>query len=294
MTRGQETVSRPVTVSGVGLHLGKLATATIHPAAPNAGIVFQRTDLEACENGNCFINATPMAVADAQLGTRLANASGISISTVEHMMAALAICGVDNALITVDGPELPILDGSAEPFVKEIQRVGKLPLAAGRNAFAVTAVTEEKDGDRFVRVEPSSKRILDVTIDFEEEAIGHQRVVIDLDSLEIDEHRLSSARTFCRLGDVEKMRAAGFSLGGSLDNAIVVDGDKLLNEFGLRDPKEFVLHKALDLLGDLYLLGGPILGRITAFKPGHDLNTRCARRLASSCDGEQGHIRLTA
>ncbi len=272
----QTTLARPVTLSGEGLHSGAPCRATLRPAPANAGVRFRVPDSESGVSG--LIEAIVSSIAGARLCTTLAGGPGRSIATVEHLMAALSIAGVDNLVVEVDGAEMPILDGSAAPFIAAIERVGVKRLAAAREAIRIMAPVEVSDGDRLIRAEPYEGRILDVAIAFDDEAIGAQSLSIDLDD-RTAMRRLSQARTFCRLADVTAMREAGFSRGGSLDNAIVVDGDRILNPAGLRDPEEFALHKALDLVGDLRLAGAPIIGRIVARRPGHDLNARFLRRL---------------
>ncbi|MGE0410137.1 MAG: UDP-3-O-acyl-N-acetylglucosamine deacetylase, partial [Amphiplicatus sp.] len=204
------------------------------------------------------IAARAYNVADARFGVKLANAAGVSVMTVEHLMAAFALCEVDNALVEVHGPEIPAFDGSAMSIVDLIKRAGVTRLAARREVIEARAVVRVEDGDRFIELSPAAERLVEVTIDFPDALIGRQSVAFSLDNGECPRERLASARTFCRLNDVETLRAAGFSRGGSLDNALVVDGARLLNPAGLRDPQEFVLHKALDLIGDLFLLGAPL------------------------------------
>ena len=286
----QATIGGSVSFTGIGVHNGKKSRVVLKPAKADAGIIFHRSDLAGSDDiSDATIHAHPTAVTCAQLGTRIENAFGVSVSTIEHLMAALAICEIDNVIVEVSSPELPIMDGSAAPFVEEIQAVGIHKLNATRRPINIDEVVEESDGERFIRIEPAAERVLDVTIDFEDAVIGRQSVSLNLDDAAAVMKRVAPARTFCRLSDVEAMRAAGFSQGGSLANAIVVDADRMLNEQGLRDPEEFALHKALDLIGDLYLLGAPLNGRITAFKPGHDLNTKMARRLASAGAGYRAY-----
>lgn len=283
MRRGvrQTSLGAPVALSGVALHSGAAASARLHPAPADSGIVFRA--------GGQTIPARAAFVADTRLCTRLGAADGVSIGVVEHLLAALVIAGVDNAIIDIDGGEAPILDGSAAPYVEAIEAAGVATLAAPRREMIVTAPVEIIDGERAIRIDPFDGRRIDLSVGFDDAAIGEQQVAIDLDE-PADRRRLARARTFCRLSDVEAMREAGFSLGGSLASAIVVDGARILNEGGLRDPAEFALHKALDLVGDLALAGAPIIGRITARRPGHDLNARFLRRLldAESHAVEQG------
>lgn len=278
----QTTLARPGAVDGAGLHTGAPVRLALRPAPAGTGVVFHRADLRHGD-GSRFrgaeadIPARADLVVETRRGTMLANAHGASVMTVEHLLAAFVLCGVDNAVVHLTGPEAPILDGSAAPFIDLIEQCGLAGLGAPREIVEIVAPVEVRAEDRFVRIEPDETRRLEVEIDFAEAAIGRQRVALRLDSAR---ERLAGARTFCTLGEVEAMRAAGLALGGSLDNALVVDGDRLLNEEGLRDPAEFALHKALDLVGDLALVGAPVIGRVIARKPGHDLNTRLARAIA--------------
>ena len=274
----QSTLERPIALSGVGLHSGAPCRVTLRPGRADAGINFYGMS----ENGEqgVPIAADVAAVCETRLGTCLRGADGRIVRTVEHLLAAIAIASIDDLSIEIDGPEIPAMDGSAGPFLDAIDQAGRKTLAAARRALKVTAPIEVRDGERFIRATPDDRRRLDVSIAFAETAIGAGTVSLDLDRPE-SLRRLARARTFCRLSDIEAMSEAGLGRGGSLDNAIVVDGDRILNAEGLRDPDEFVLHKALDLVGDLALAGAPIIGRIEAMKPGHDLNIRFLRQLAA-------------
>ncbi len=273
----QTTLAAAVAVSGVALHSGAMARATLRPAVADRGVVFHVRDPA---GATTMIEANAASIVDTRLCTRLGDGAGASIGTVEHLLAALSICGVDNVDIEIDADEMPILDGSAAPYVEAIERAGLASLAAPRRMITITQPIEVRDGDRSIRAEPADGRLLDVRIDFDDAAIASQTAILDLDD-PADRALLARARTFCRLADVEAMRASGLSKGGSLDNAIVVDGARILNDGGLRDPREFVLHKALDLVGDLRLAGAPIVGRIHARRPGHDLNARFVRALSA-------------
>ena len=277
----QTTIAREGALEGVALHTGAPVRMTLRPAPAGTGIVFRRADLAA--EGGVSENAARVParadlVADARLGVTLRNRAGASVRTVEHLMAAFALCEVDNALVDLEGPELPILDGSAAPFIALIGRCGLTTLSAPRRIIEATQTIRETDAERFVEISPSQSRRIEVSIEFADPAIGRQSASLSLDDAEAA-RRLGEARSFCALREVDVMRAAGLALGGSLDNAVVVDGGRVVNAEGLRDPAEFVLHKTLDLVGDLALAGAPIRGRIVAYKPGHDLNTRLARRL---------------
>jgi len=219
----------------------------------------------------------PDAVTGVKNCTTLSNAAGVKVATIEHLLAALAASGIDNLYVDVDGEELPALDGSSEPFLELIEQVGVKPQAAPRRYVKVLETIEVKIGDSFAKIEPCDNLELDVTIEFDDDAIGKQRVEIVPNVRDFRE-RLASARTFARLHEVAALKEAGLSKGGSLDNAVIVDGDKILNPEGLRFSDEFVRHKALDLLGDLYL-GGPILGRVTTIKGGHAINHQLLMKL---------------
>lgn len=271
----QTTLAKAVFLSGTGLHSGAPCRAALRPARADLGVVFRLANKDRPAS---LIPASVGAIAATRLSTSLADASGATIATVEHLMAAVMITGVDNLLVDVSSAELPILDGSAAPFVEAIDRAGVKQLSAARQSIKLMAPIEVSDGDRRIRATPYDGRLLDIAIAFDDAAIGAQSLSIDLDDAP-SMRRLAQARTFCRLADVDAMREAGLSRGGSLDNAIVVDGGRILNPQGLRDPAEFALHKALDLIGDLRLAGAPILARIEARRPGHDLNARFLKRL---------------
>ena len=274
----QCALRHPATFEGVGLHSGEQCRAVVHPAAADAGIVFRRVDGGESDPLRSAIAASPENVVRCDHGTTLANASGAAIATIEHLLAALAIAEIDNAFIDVEGPEIPVLDGSAAPFLAGFEKAGRKIQSAKRAAFAVNETIMVEEGDRSIRIEPDDRFSLSVEIDFEDCLIGRQSLSVTLaDPDEIA--RLASARTFCRLYEVDALRRAGLIRGGSLDNSLVVDGERLLNRAGLRDPQEFAYHKALDLIGDLYLLGMPIQGAVRAVKPGHDINCRAALAL---------------
>ena len=264
-------------VAGVGLHSGESVRLRIQPAPAGAGLAFRRSDLGPMAEASAKVSN----VVATTLGTQLAGDGGSAARTVEHVLAALALNGVDNALLDLTAAEAPIVDGSAAPFAAAIEAAGIQRLSAPRRYLTISTPIELTDGDRLIRAEPFDGRRLDVEIAFDDAAIGAQSTSLDLAEVKARQ-RLLAARTFCRRADIDAMRAAGFCRGGSLENAIVVDGETILNPEGLRDPDEFVLHKALDLVGDLALVGAPIVGRIVARRPGHDLNTRFAALLAEA------------
>ncbi len=271
----QRTITYPVTFEGVGLHSGEPANLTIHPAPAGTGIVFRRVDITDCENE---IPALWDLVEQSPLCTRLVNADSVSISTVEHVMAALVGCGVHNAVVDVDGPEVPILDGSAAPFVRGILANGLRQLADPVRALRVLRPVEVRRGSAWARLTPNDTLRIKFDIDFEDAAIGVQSKILNMSNGSFV-RELSNSRTFCRKADVDHMRANGLALGGTLENAVVVDGEKVLSPGGLRHADEAVRHKMLDALGDLGLAGLPILGHYHGFRAGHALTNTLLRAL---------------
>ncbi|KIT15828.1 UDP-3-O-acyl-N-acetylglucosamine deacetylase [Jannaschia aquimarina] len=272
----QTTVRNAIRFSGVGLHSGAPARMTIHPAGAHHGIWFRRTDLD----GNTMIPARHDAVERSPLCTLLVNEAGVSVSTVEHVMAALSGCGVLNAVVDVDGPEVPILDGSAIEFVRAILATGVRRLDAPVHAIEVLRRVFVTDGSGSAELTPAAELEIDFSIEFPDAAIGRQHKVLRLSNGTFV-RELCDSRTFCRQSDVDAMRAAGKALGGSYDNAVVVDGAKVLNPGGLRHADEAVRHKMLDAMGDLALAGAPILGRYTGLKAGHALTNKLLHALFS-------------
>lgn len=264
----QHTLAGPVHLSGVGIHTGATVQVCLKPAPADTGVSVVRTDKT---DGTHLIAAIASTVCETRLGTVVGNEAGVTVSTIEHLMAAFAGLGVDNAVIELDGPEAPIMDGSSEPFVVAIDKVGLRRLDAPRRHILILEPVEVSAGGATARFLPADQFEMAVEIDFDSPVIGRQSLdmVIDEDSFRSE---LADARTFGFLAEVEQLRAAGLGRGASLENAIVVDGDKILNPEGLRRPDEFVRHKALDVLGDLYLLGAPIIGRYEASRPGHAIN----------------------
>lgn len=265
--RRQSTISAPAVCAGVSLHSGRHARMAIKPSPVGSGLRFIRTDVTDRDNR---IDVKPQNVSSVKNCTTIANKAGVSVATIEHFMAALAATGIDNLTIDIDGDELPALDGSSEPFLKLIEQVGIKRQPAPRRYIKVLKRVEVFLGKSHAIIEPSDDLLLDVTIDFEDKAIGLQRVEIATDVRSFRE-RLASARTFARAHEVAALQAAGLSKGGSLDNAILVDGAEILNPEGLRFTDEFVRHKALDLMGDLYV-SGPTIGKITTIRGGHAIN----------------------
>ncbi len=256
-------------------------TISICPAPANHGIVFERTDIRL---GNARIPALFDYAEHSPLCTMIVNEAGASVSTVEHVMAALAGCGVHNALIRIDGPEAPVLDGSAVPFVRSILATGVKELDAPIRVIEVLSTVEVHTAQGWARLGPGKGLTMDFHIDFADKAIGKQSKSLDLANGAFV-RELSDSRTFCRASDVEAMRAAGKALGGTMDNAVVVDGDTVLSPGGLRHSDEAVRHKMLDALGDLALAGMPVLGHYEGHKAGHTLTNMLLRELFATPDG---------
>ncbi len=278
--RMQRTLRSVTRTTGVGLHTGARVELTLRPAAPDTGIVFHRVDLPL----PVTIPARAENVGDTRLSSTLKR-EGTTISTVEHLMSALAGLGIDNLHVDVAGPELPIMDGSASPFVFLLQSAGIEEQNAPKRYLRVRAPVEVRDGDKWARFDPHDGFRLDFTIDFPHPVFGseNRNVVIDFaENSYVKE--VARARTFGFMQDVEAMRSAGLALGGSLQNAVVLDETRILNREGLRYDNEFVKHKVLDAIGDLYLLGHPLVGQYTAFKSGHALNNALARALLARPD----------
>ena len=272
----QNTIKSPISFGGKGLHSGAPATLTIRPAGAHHGIWFSRMDVAV---GDRLIPARWDAVNRSPLCTKLENATGLSVSTVEHLMAALSGCGIHNALIEIDGPEVPILDGSAAPFVRGIMQRGIRKLAAPVMAFEVLTEVTVREGDAEASIAPSDTLRIDFEIDFADPAIGHQQKSLVMNNGAFA-RELCDSRTFCRQADVDAMQANGLALGGnSGENAVVFDGDKVLSPGGLRHADEPVRHKMLDALGDLALAGVPLLGHYTGKRAGHALTNTLLRKL---------------
>ncbi|HEU4382830.1 MAG TPA: UDP-3-O-acyl-N-acetylglucosamine deacetylase [Anaeromyxobacteraceae bacterium] len=267
----QRTVARRVSATGVGLHSGQAATLTLAPAAADAGITFVRMDLSA------EIPARAEHVVDTTLSTNLGLGTA-RVHTVEHVLAALSGLGIDNCRVEVDGPEIPILDGSAAPFVALIHEAGVAVQRVGKRVIVVERPVEIRDGDKLARLEPADALSIDFTVDFGHPLITNQSFRLVLSGRAF-EREVARARTFCLLRDVERMQSMGLARGGSLDNAVVVDDFSILNPEGLRFPDEFARHKVLDAVGDLSLAGLPVIGAFRAVKSGHAMNQALVRRL---------------
>jgi len=271
----QRSVKAKVHTTGVGLHTGARVTLTLRPALPDTGIVFHRTDLPEPKS----FRIAPELVTDTRLCSAL-EADGAKVATVEHLMSALAGLGIDNLHIDIDGPEVPILDGSAAPFVYLLQSAGIALLNAPKRFIRVRKTVRVEEGDKWVQVQPHEGFTLAFRIDFDHPVFRNTSREISLDfSRQSYVQEVSRARTFGFVKDVEYLRSHGLALGGTLDNAIVLDEYRVLNNDGLRYADEFVKHKVLDAVGDLYLTGHPILGAFTAYKSGHGLNNKLLRAL---------------
>jgi UDP-3-O-[3-hydroxymyristoyl] N-acetylglucosamine deacetylase len=273
----QRTLKNAVSCTGVSLHGGHDVTLTLKPAEADHGIVFHRTDVDA------IVPARWDLVVDTRMCTVLGNADGVTVGTVEHLMAALAGCGIDNAILELDGAEVPIMDGSSEPFVRLIERAGVVEQSAPRRVIRVHKEVEVAIGDSAVSLKPGECLDLHVEIEFESKAVSRQTLSVGLMNGSFCKE-LSRARTFGFLHEVEQLRAAGLAKGGSLENAIVVSGDRILNEDGLRFDDEFVRHKMLDAIGDLYLAGAPIIGQFSGARSGHAANNALLRALFADKD----------
>ncbi|HZW86266.1 MAG TPA: UDP-3-O-acyl-N-acetylglucosamine deacetylase [Gallionella sp.] len=271
----QRTLKSSVTVTGVGLHSGAKVTLGLRPAPANVGIVFRRIDVKPVEE----IRARAELVYDTRLSTCMEQ-NGVRVATIEHLMSALAGLGVDNAYVDLDSAEVPIMDGSAGTFIFLLQSAGIVEQSAAKKFIRIKKSIEIRQGDKWVRFDPYHGYKLTFTIDFAHPVFADTKQYVSVD---LGEHSyvrdISRARTFGFMHDVENMRAQGLALGGSLDNAIVMDEYRVLNTDGLRFEDEFVKHKVLDAIGDLYLLGHPVIGAFSGFKSGHALNNALLREL---------------
>ena len=271
----QNTIKSRLSFDGVGLHSGAPTRLTILPAPAWHGVVFRRVDV--IDAGN-EIPALWDHVRQSPLCTRLVNDEGVSVATVEHIMAALVGCGIHNAIVEVDGPEVPILDGSSAAFVRGILGTGIERLDAPVRALRVLKPVEVRKGQAMARLSPHDTLLIEFNIEFEDAAIGTQTKSLNMANGSFV-RELSNSRTFCRKADVDVMRANGLALGGTLENAVVVDGANVLSPGGLRHQDEAVRHKMLDALGDLGLAGMPILGRYEGFRAGHSLTNNLLHAL---------------
>ena len=270
----QKTINKDITFKGVGLHSGLAVTMTIKPAKPNSGIIFKRIDLK--ENNIIIPNI--FNVSSAVFCTTISNENGASISTIEHVMGSLYGLGVDNALIEIDNQEVPILDGSAKIFVEAISKCGIKNSEAPIKIIKIKNKIEFIDGNKTISIEPSKISLdIDFELKYANNLIGTQRNLVKV--FESDLTDIYNSRTFCLFEDIEKLKEMGLAKGGSLNNAIVIKDNKILNENGLRNEKEFVNHKILDCMGDLYLAGYKIIGKIICSQGGHKLTNQLLRKV---------------
>jgi UDP-3-O-[3-hydroxymyristoyl] N-acetylglucosamine deacetylase len=276
----QHTLKAPISYVGIGLHTGKKVSMTVHPSEPNSGINFIRKDVSAAQ---AAVVARWYNVVDTRLSTVIGNEYGVTVATIEHLMAALRGTGVDNATVEIDGPEVPILDGSSQPFVELIERSGREPQPSQRWAIWIHQPISAYADGRYALLLPDTRARITVEIDFPSPVVGAQKLSVDLDQAFRQE--VAPARTFGFAHEIHLLRKRGFALGGSLRNAILVSEDRVINEEGLRYPDEFVRHKILDCLGDLALAGVPIIGHYCGYKPGHQLNNELVRTLFSKIGG---------
>jgi UDP-3-O-[3-hydroxymyristoyl] N-acetylglucosamine deacetylase len=270
----QKTVNKEVIINGIGLHSGKTVSMRVLPALPNSGIQFKRIDIQ---NNNIIIPSV-FNVTNATLCTKISNDHGVKVSTIEHLMAALFGLGIDNAMIELNNEEVPILDGSAKIFIEKIKSVGIKESNIPIKIISINKKISHIEGDKFISIEPSKTNLLiDFEIKYKNSLIGTQRNLVDVYNSNLSE--IYDSRTFCLYEDVKKLQSMGFALGGSLDNAIVVKDDEVLNKSGLRNKKEFVNHKILDCIGDLFLSGYKVVGKIVCSQGGHKLTNDLLRKV---------------
>lgn len=274
----QHTIKSEIALTGIGLHSGSEVMMVLRPAPVDAGIKFVRADVLDKDNR---IPAKYNNVVDTRLCTVIGNKDGVSIGTIEHLMAALRGCGVDNLIVELDGPEVPVMDGSSAPFVELIDEAGLIVQNKPRRAIKVLKEVVVEDEGKFAALTPSKDSVFSGEINFDHPSIGTQTYQTKLLNGNF-RHDIARARTFGFLKDVEAMRRNGLALGGSLENAIVLDDKGIMNDKGLRYQDEFIRHKLLDAIGDLYLAGGPIIGTYSADKPGHAINNALLHKLFSS------------
>ena len=276
----QKTLKSSIGCSGIGLHSGRKLSMTLHPADIGTGVVFQRTDIG---GDAAAISASWKNVVDTRMATTLGNADGARVSTVEHLMAALAGCGIDNAVVEIDGPEVPVMDGSSAPFVFLVECAGVLVQQAPRLAIKIDKPLMVGDDRKFISLRPDDAFSVSFEIDFDDSPMAQQQLNLRLVNGSF-KTEIARARTFGFAHEVDALREAGLARGGSLDNAVVINGNKVLNGDGLRYSDEFVRHKILDCVGDLYLAGAPIIGAVDALRSGHALNNSLLHTLFDAPD----------
>ena len=274
----QKTLVSPVKFSGIGLHSGQKSEITINPAKENEGIIFKRIDLKE----NNIIEANFKNVSSAKLCTTLENKHGAKVSTVEHLLAALYITGIDNAFVEINCEEVPIMDGSSKDFLTVLAETNLINQTKKRKYLKISDKIELVDGEKKISIEPHNSLEVDFQLKYENKIIGKQKNIIDFQNDDLKD--VSSSRTFCLFEDIEKIKKNGLAKGGSLENAVVVDKDKILNDGGLRNDKEFVNHKILDLSGDFMLSGHRILGKVICYQGGHELTNLFLRKIFSTAE----------
>ncbi len=273
----QKTLSKSVNFKGIGLHSGKNVSIKVMPAKVNEGIVFKRVDLVK----NNLIKANFVNVSSAKLCTTLKNNHGVKVSTVEHLLAALYLADIDNAIIEIDNNEVPIMDGSAKIFLESFKNLEVINLKEKRKFLKIEEKIELIDGSKKISIEPSDDTFeVEFQLNYDNSIIGNQKNTINFDKDNFED--IYKSRTFCLYNDIEKIKKAGLAKGGSLDNAVVVNENQVLNEGGLRNKKEFVNHKILDLVGDFLLSGKRILGKVKCYEGGHELTNKFLRKMFSS------------
>ena len=275
----QKTIKNPVSFSGIGLHSGKPAKICVKPSSPDSGIVFKRIDLK----NNNLIHPNFMNVSSTALNTTISNSNGVKVSTIEHLMGALFGIGIDNALIEIDNEEVPILDGSAKVFIEKILTAGLELSNKPIKIIKINKKIEFKNGDKFISIEPSKLSLdIDFELKYQNKIIGNQRSKINV--YEDDLTEVFNSRTFCLYEDIEAIKKKGLAKGGSLENAIVVKSDSVLNPEGLRNSKEFVNHKILDCIGDLYTTGYRIIASVNCSQGGHYLTNSLLKKVFENKD----------
>lgn len=273
----QKTLSKNVKFSGIGLHSGKSCSINVIPAKEDEGIVFKRVDVKK----NNLIRANFKNVSSARLCTTLQNNYGVKVSTVEHLLAAFYITGIDNAVVEIDNEEVPIMDGSSKDFIKGIKKINLIDQLKKRKYLNILKRVELIDGNRKISIEPNQSSLeVDFQLNYKNKIIGDQKNNVNFQKDNLNE--VTSSRTFCLYEDIEKIKKFGLAKGGSLENAVVVDNDKILNEGGLRNNKEFVNHKILDLAGDFLLSGYRVLGKVICHQGGHELTNLFLKKIFST------------
>lgn len=275
----QKTLKESVSCQGIGLHTGNQVKMTLHPAAANTGIVFVRSDI----GEDAYVDASWRNVTETRRATTISNEAGHHVSTIEHLMAGLAGCGIDNILVEINAPEVPVMDGSAEPFVSMIEGAGVILQSVRRKAIVINKTIRVGNRDSFISLNPASTFGVSFEIEFCNSTLASQALDMKLVNGTFKDE-IASARTFGFAYEVDALKKAGLALGGSLDNAIVIEDDNVLNQDGLRYHNELVRHKILDCVGDLYLAGAPIIGQVDAVRSGHALNHELLCTLFSNSD----------